>query len=181
MLQLAVLNEDRLKNDIHQRKKCLYEAEDVDFYDYVQFVNEKNEKEFKLYCLESFVQWILIDKKMQKSIQKMYLQYEKNEKNKQLMNKILNDEDLRLISQNFPNKDRKMVESALQIITLAKMTNTSTELIKKLFPFMFGLLPKIAIHEPTIYIEDLAIKARKFISNAQLNPENSYYFVDDSL
>lgn len=177
MLQLAVLNEDRLKNDIHQRKKCLYEAEDVDFYDYVQFVNEKNEKEFKLYCLESFVQWILIDKKMQKSIQKMYLQYEKNEKNKQLMNKILNDEDLRLISQNFPNKDRKTVESALQIITLAKMTNTSTELIKKLFPFMFGLLPKIAIHEPTIYIEDLAIKARKFISNAQLNPENSYYFL----
>ena len=31
MLQLAVLNEERLKNDVQQRRKALYE--DVDFYD----------------------------------------------------------------------------------------------------------------------------------------------------
>ena len=175
MLQLAVLNEERLKNDVQQRRKALYE--DVDFYDYIHFVSEKNEKEFKLYCLESFVQWILLDKKMQKRIQKMYLQYEKEEKNKQLLNKIAHDEDLRLISQNFPNKDRKIVENTLQIITLAKLTNTSTELIKKLFPFMFSLLPKITIHEPIIYIENLAVKAKKFISSTHLNADNTCYFL----
>ena len=153
------------------------QEDEPEFFDEMVFKNESQKDLFKIYCVQSMIQWFLIDKRQQKTIHKTYQKILKEPNIGKITHAIQTAPNYRVIIDSFPNKDKAIVQEITQVIIYVEMQKQTTEFIKKHFPFIFACLPKIKLHEPIILIEEFMLRSEKFVKQAGIPKNEAKYNV----
>lgn len=177
-MKISILNTERLQNYFNNQNILqTLQADEPQFYDEMVFKHEEEKDLFKLYCVQSVIQWFLIDKRQQKTIHKTYQKMLKEPNIEVELEAIRNAKNYHLIINSFPNKDKEIVQEIAQVIIYTEMHQQATDFIKKHFPFIFSCLPKMKLHEPIILIEEFMARSYKFTKQAGLPNNEAQYNV----
>lgn len=177
-MKISILNTERLQNYFNNQNILqTLQADEPQFYDEMVFKHEEQKDLFKLYCVQSVIQWFLIDKRQQKTIHKTYQKMLKEPNVEIELETIRNAKNYHLIINSFPNKDKEIVQEMAQVIIYTEMHQQATAFIKKHFPFIFSCLPKMKLHEPIILIEEFMLRSEKFVKQAGIPKNEAKYNV----